>query len=983
MLLIAGILAFQPVFALSNNPQPEPQNLNLSTVILNVNDLPAGFAPLSGSDLSRLESALDIYKGTMPGTSAAKLQNVTGFKTSDPLNPQIVVSGIVAPLSSAEQVMIDQQFANPDEVIKQISRSAGSGGASALGGANNIGDSRLAFSMKVGTGSIAMRLDYVVARRGPVLIEVAYMYLESKQPVTSAADLARLLDDRAVDVVGKEDTATFRPGGPFIPDLTTHIPTPLDVSTKPTVVGTNLLLAALLMLPFAVAAEIFTRTLGEHEETLRRRVRVVDWVARMQTKMETATGSSLKRPGLRDSLKVLGVIFFYGLAFSLLDHTWNPFTIKGLILLGSMMIAYGIVGIADDIFQWRAIRRWGLEADLTVRPTNFLLAAFSTTASRLFTLVPGMMFGTPEALHTDENQFDETKRRSLLKISTTTLTVVGLTVWIPTVITGLLQKLNLSDGAKNAIGGVEAFLLVVFAVALENLFVQMLGMPGSLGHALKQRNRWGWLAGLCAVAFLFYHTLINPRGELATAIQEANVLVFFGIAVAFMILAFGLRFYLGRQERAQPALETPAPRVSSGPSAGTRQADVQPAISTPAKPLTIADTQKALIVLPIGECKKCPVCGEMIKAEARLCRFCRATFTVTVKGYCTESHEVVEVNEEGKCVLCGKEPTDVHVESRLLKAPAVMPTRVMTQEQPLPETSSAKEEGNTKQCPACGKTIKAEALICRFCRAHFEVRERGYCLNDHSVVDVKDGKCVQCGNAAQDVHFDSTLIASTLTKTEQRAAEPVHNVQQTATQTPIPAEGLKRPGCVTAYAILLLLGAGLFALVSISGGASSSFGSVGAGTITAIGFVVAAIYVFLAIGLWQLKNWARITVIIFTGLGIAFGMISIGTAIFAPTPNVPTYIQGAYGAQKMMGIFINIIGMAINSTLFDWFRKNGKYFVKKADATASPVPARQPASAPRKQTVQPSTRAPKPQPQSGLLGELLKKIEVYAEAMHY
>jgi hypothetical protein len=63
--------------------------------------------------------------------------------------------------------------------------------------------------------------------------------------------------------------------------------------------------------------------------------------------------------------------------------------------------------------------------------------------------------------------------------------------------------------------------------------------------------------------------------------------------------------------------------------------------------------------------KDCPVCAEVIKLEARICRLCGARFQVTKKGYCSNCHDEVEVDENNNCKTCGKPVLDVRVTSSL------------------------------------------------------------------------------------------------------------------------------------------------------------------------------------------------------------------------------------------------------------------------------------------------------------------------------
>ena len=343
----------------------------------------------------------------------------------------------------------------------------------------------------------------------------------------------------------------YREPGPYVPEFTTGIPSPWDVSLEPAVIGTNFLLAALLMVPFALANELLCRMLDEFNQN-----RAAARKAQAQTTKlrqwfdRTLTVNSKGKLIFRDRLRVLLLILFYGLVFSLLDNTWTPFSFEGLHLFLSMTLAYGLIGMADDFLSWSKIKRWNIPARLTLSVENLLLAISSISISRILFLMPGLFFGTPELLKKDDQLISPKQQKQLLRISMFTLTAIGLAAWIPTSFTSQIILQN--PGAKLILKGAEATLLIIFAVTIENYFIQMLGFPGSFGCAFKQANRFLWFLSLIVVAFLFIHTLINPRWDLLNALQHGNVVLFIGVVLTFTAGVLIAKFILWIRKRNKP-----------------------------------------------------------------------------------------------------------------------------------------------------------------------------------------------------------------------------------------------------------------------------------------------------------------------------------------------------------------------------------------------------------------------------------------------
>ena len=125
-----------------------------------------------------------------------------------------------------------------------------------------------------------------------------------------------------------------------------------------------------------------------------------------------------------------------------------------------------------------------------------------------------------------------------------------------------------------------------------------------------------------------------------------------------------------------------------------------------------------------------------------------------------------------------------------------------------------------------------------------------------------------------------------------------------------------RPGCVTAYAVLLGIGSVVMLLTGILL-IREVYGAIEGLLYIGIAGLLAALYFLLARGLWLQKNWARVVVIVLQSLGIASGLLSACAAIVSSGPYEPSPLPTICGA---------LVGIGISAYIINWFATNKYYF---------------------------------------------------------
>jgi hypothetical protein len=486
------------------------------------------------------------------------------------------------------------------------------------------------------------------------------------------------------------------------------VPLPTQVSRDPAVIGTNIVLAFVFAIGFGFTSMLFNRTVREnHDDLVRAFAPIAGAAARLAAPIrdrfqvlvrrrsapiteEAVAGASLTRAAVasraRGLLQPLLLVVLAAFIYGFVDPNFG-LSSKGLTLYLSLLISIAFVTYAyEGIQSLYSSRRLRVAAGLRFYPVALLIAVVCVVFSRAVGFSPGYVYGFVGSIaFVSGVRPKEALRGRMVFAGGLVLLTVSVGAWFLAVpITHAVE----SHGGW-LLGVLQGAAIGVFVAGLEGLCFDLVPLSFLDGESLWRWNKWVWLGTWATVAFMFWHVLLNKDSAYLATFGGRNVRVMVGLLMLFVLVTLGTHLHFSRKRRriTRSAAGEERSEVTIAPSPTALPAgEAQPASTVAGAPAGFAAT--VLGVSPTAEVlqssapvsveretaaaacfvsatgtKTCLACGETIKAEARLCRFCRARFRLRRSGYCAACHAMVVTDESLTCPLCGAAVLDPRIET--------------------------------------------------------------------------------------------------------------------------------------------------------------------------------------------------------------------------------------------------------------------------------------------------------------------------------
>jgi Lamin Tail Domain len=296
---------------------------------------------------------------------------------------------------------------------------------------------------------------------------------------------------------------------------------------------TNFLLAMILALAMGFFGNLLNDTLESNEKVILERLKPLRSAVQRYRQLNTTFQARLhggRLSWLVFLLTLVVVLLLYGFIFAFLDPSFDLARSEGWLLILTLALSAGLIGVIDDVSQYIYLRSHGEQAALRVHPANLIVVAASTLISRGVGLTPGILAGSPAGLEEVKSGRYETQLHFLALGSVAVFALAG---WLAAPFAG--DNLWL-----------RTLLLVMFAVGVQTLFFELIPLRYFHGRGIFDFNRGVWAILFILVSALFMQTMLNPDGDFVKAFDSPNIVILSIVVLIFCVFSAAVWLYFNR-----------------------------------------------------------------------------------------------------------------------------------------------------------------------------------------------------------------------------------------------------------------------------------------------------------------------------------------------------------------------------------------------------------------------------------------------------
>jgi hypothetical protein len=322
------------------------------------------------------------------------------------------------------------------------------------------------------------------------------------------------------------------------PETTAAVLSLDQISKNPRVVGTNLLLAIILLVVLLVSSTVFNETVTEH------RVELQGYALRFMSPF-TGIGDRFNnvRPSALTSSSwvsgLLGPILLLGATAAVysLNEPHLGFDGKTALLFSSLLISIAVITyVVEGGEALVTNRRFGVDAGIRLVPIAIAIAAGFVLLSRLVSFDAPVMYGfIASATALGVVGLERKDAATAVVVPAIALLAVSIGAWL------LLEPLRDATSGDDAwwahVPGEAA--AAIFVGGVEGLLFVLLPVRFTDGEKVFRWYRWLWFPLFLTPLFFFCWVILNPQAKEFDALLEGRV-VFIASLVAIYAAVSGL-----------------------------------------------------------------------------------------------------------------------------------------------------------------------------------------------------------------------------------------------------------------------------------------------------------------------------------------------------------------------------------------------------------------------------------------------------------